>query len=301
MKIFYKRCAIQALALVAVVFVFLNIETAVAQESDATVEREDQIGRIVGGRPSAEGRWPSTVALVRAGRSLFLGQYCAGTIIHQSWVLTAAHCVDGLTVRDIQVATGVTDLFLLPAELIDIAQIVTHPRASSVTFDFDYALLRLAQPTNQPTTALYGGNSDLAGSLATTVGWGSTDRFGNFFPSDLMEVNLPVVSNTRCRAVNPDETTDRMLCAGNLALRRDACFGDSGGPLFVSVLGRTLQAGITSFGFGSCANLETYGVWARVSAGSNFIRQIVPSARIVDEQLIQTSFIIPPIISTLLD
>jgi len=292
---------IRALGLFAVILSCLNVGTALAQDVDQTIQAEDQLGRIVGGRPSAEGRWPSTVALVNSGSSLFSGQYCAGTIVDEFWILTAAHCVDRISPSSVEVATGVTDLFALPAERIDIARIVIHPRFNRISFDYDFALLRLEESTRQPSTSLYGGDSDLAGSNSTTVGWGSTDPFGFSFPSDLMEVNLPVVSNARCQSVNQSVTTDRMLCAGSLSARRDSCFGDSGGPLFVTVLGRTLQAGITSFGFGSCANLTTFGVYSRVSAASDFVNGVVPSARIVDERAIQISFIIPPIISTLLD
>jgi len=301
LKLIFSKYGVGALSVLALILTCLNIETALAQESEQTLQREDQIGRIVGGRPSAEGRWPSTVALVLSGRSLFSGQYCAGTIVNQSWILTAAHCVDGVTTGDVEIATGAADLFSIPAERIDVAQIVRHPRSSMISFDYDFALLRLAEPTQQPSTQLYGGTSDLAGLTSIAVGWGSTDRFGSSFPSDLMQVNLPVVSNAQCRSVNPGETTDRMLCAGSLSVRRDSCFGDSGGPLFVSVLGREVQAGITSFGFGSCANLTTYGVYARVSAAEDFINRVVPSARIVDEQSIRVSFILPPIISSLLN
>lgn len=46
--------------------------------------------RVVGGKPSRPGAWPSIVALFRDGNF-----HCGGTLLSDVWVLSAAHCVDG--------------------------------------------------------------------------------------------------------------------------------------------------------------------------------------------------------------
>ena len=250
-------------------------------------ENIDRTARIVGGRPSPSNRWPSMVALVNRGATLFNGQFCGGTIIDKRWVLTAAHCVFGRSARSIQVATGLIDLNGSATELISVARVIRHPQYNNRTLNNDFALLNLQSATTQPVTALYGGSSDLTGLIGTAVGWGATNSAGTSFTDELLEVDLPIVSNRQCESVNQDDTTAQMLCAGDLEGERDACGGDSGGPLFVSVMGRTLQAGITSFGLGFCANPDAYGVWARVSTGNAFILNNVPSARFVSEQLIR--------------
>ncbi|MBX2870217.1 MAG: serine protease [Acidiferrobacterales bacterium] len=263
--------------------------------------KADRTARIVGGKPSPSGRWPAMVALVNKGSTLFNGQFCGGTIIDKRWVLTAAHCVFGRSANSIQVATGLTDLNGPATELINVTRIVQHPQYNNRTLNNDFALLALQTLTGQPIASLYGGSSDLSGLIGTAVGWGATNASGTSFTNDLMEVDMPIVSNTQCESLNQDGTTAQMLCAGDLAGQRDACGGDSGGPLFISLMGRTVQAGVTSFGLGFCANPDAYGVWARVSSGSAFILNHVPSARILTEQLIRQQSAVAAPVSLLLD
>ena len=66
-----------------------------------------------------------------------------------------------------------------------------------------------------------------------------------------------------------------MICAGDLVNgRRDACEGDSGGPLIISKSNNDRTAiiyGIASFGF-FCGRSDGPGVYVRVSKYINWIQ-----------------------------
>ena len=49
--------------------------------------------------------------------------------------------------------------------------------------------------------------------------------------------------------------------------RKEACDGDSGGPMFATLAGKRYQVGITSFGRG-CGARGYPGVYTEVSAGA---------------------------------
>jgi hypothetical protein len=49
---------------------------------------------VIGGEVAADGAWPWQVALVVAGQPVSTDtQFCGGSLVLDTWVLTAAHCV----------------------------------------------------------------------------------------------------------------------------------------------------------------------------------------------------------------
>lgn len=54
--------------------------------------------RIVGGNVASAHEYPWTVGLTRAGKL-----YCGGSLISNQYVLTAAHCVNGMEPNEIRV------------------------------------------------------------------------------------------------------------------------------------------------------------------------------------------------------
>ena len=62
--------------------------------------------RVLAGSQATSAQWPFIAALVQHGRSAFDGQFCGGSVIAPTVVLTAAHCVTGSSAGSIDVVTG---------------------------------------------------------------------------------------------------------------------------------------------------------------------------------------------------
>ncbi|MEO1475989.1 MAG: trypsin-like serine protease, partial [Pseudomonadota bacterium] len=103
---------------------------------------------------------------------------------------------------------------------------------------------------------------------------------------ELLHAMLPLKNPNNCHDQFKEHgyDTDIHICAGFEGGGIDSCQGDSGGPLAgLDQLGRTYQVGVVSFGFG-CAQIESPGVYARVSAYRDWITARVPEAKFVNAE-----------------
>ena len=244
-----------------------------AESSPRTLVME----RIVGGQQATRGDWPFMAALVTPGYPLLQGQFCGGSIIDSKWILTAAHCVDGKSPQELQVALGVFDLEHDSGEIIGVKTIHVHPSYQvGADENNDIALLELQSQTTQPKVALVSSSSESpVGADATVIGWGLTDpNNDNSYVAILREVTMPIVSNETCSVKYGSELTSSMMCAGLAEGGKDSCQGDSGGPLLVQIGNEWKQAGIVSWGTG-CAAAGYYGVYSRVAELRAFVDQYV--------------------------
>lgn len=230
--------------------------------------------KIIGGVEAVPGAWPWMVALVdSAASNNYFGQFCGGTLISPTWVATASHCTEGSSAGDIDIVAGVHDLSNDIGERISVKRIVQHPDYNDRTLFNDIALIELSRPSVQTPSLTHSGTDTLEGVLATIIGWGDTDPGPvNNYPTNLRQVDIPIVSNTDCASVyGASAITDGMLCAGLTEGGKDTCQGDSGGPLVIANGGGWQLAGITSFGTG-CALPGFYGVYTRVAQYEAFIQ-----------------------------
>lgn len=62
-----------------------------------------------------------------------------------------------------------------------------------------------------------------------------------------------------------------MICAGFIEGGKDACYGDSGGPLTFENGIKPILVGLVSFGRG-CGTPNSPGVYARITAARDWIR-----------------------------
>ncbi|XP_047667767.1 trypsin-1 isoform X2 [Tachysurus fulvidraco] len=106
-----------------------------------------------------------------------------------------------------------------------------------------------------------------AGTMCLISGWGNTLSSGTNYPSRLMCLDAPILSDTTCKNCYPGQITSNMFCAGYVEGGKDSCQGDSGGPV---VCNGQLQ-GIVSWGSG-CALRNKPGVYTKVCNYNSWIR-----------------------------
>ncbi|CAD7670621.1 unnamed protein product [Nyctereutes procyonoides] len=230
----------------------------------------DQIDpRLVNGKVTRRGESPWQVVLLDSKKKLA----CGAVLIHTSWVLTAAHCMEDS--KKLIVRLGEYDLRRWEkGEMdVDIKEILIHPNYSKSTTDNDIALLHLAQPVifSQTIVPICLPDSGLAereltqvGQETVVTGWGyrsETKRNRTFV---LNFINIPVAPHNECIQAMYNMISENMLCAGILGDSRDACEGDSGGPMVTSFRGTWFLVGLVSWGEG-CGRLHNYGIYTKVS------------------------------------
>jgi trypsin len=91
---------------------------------------------------------------------------------------------------------------------------------------------------------------------------GTTSSGGQSLPTNLLKVDVPVVSRSSCQAsYGTSAVTTQMFCAGLAQGGKDSCQGDSGGPI-VNKATKVLL-GAVSWGNG-CAAPNAPGVYANI-------------------------------------
>ncbi|KMQ95494.1 serine protease gd [Lasius niger] len=218
---------------------------------------------IAKGMKTSPGQWPWLVALFVVRISYEF--QCAGSILTNKHVITAAHCFKLDSQRNIPPSAMVVSLgryrlrdFLEAGSVnMEIARYTIHPDyLHQETGDSDLAILVLRNPVEfSPTIkpiCMWNGPIDLQSAInkiGYVVGWGR-DEFGNPYLAEPRMAKVPIVSQEVClwsdlRFVG--FTSNRTLCAGT----RDGsgpCNGDSGSGLVIhdTTTGRYQLRGIVS-------------------------------------------------------
>ncbi|MCF6810737.1 serine protease [Corynebacterium sp. MC-04] len=249
--------------------------------SEAAKDVDSEMERIVGGRRASEGQFPFTAALYKDGSFI-----CTSSIIGETTVLTAAHCV---------VRNGVTEpagSFYAIANLnrssesvrIDFESIMPHPDYSESGIQNDIAVFKTTEPipfsdTVQPICIARSDTGPREYTDLIAMGWGNTlrTRFIANIPEILHYVEQRQVGTLECRlAYLGSPLEDYKICAGRLL--QGICNGDSGGPLIFddeSDEQDPVQIGIASYGNAiTGCGLLTPSVWTRTSSFNDFIKEV---------------------------
>eukprot|EP00531_Pseudo-nitzschia_arenysensis_P015398 CAMPEP_0116146244 /NCGR_PEP_ID=MMETSP0329-20121206/17059_1 /TAXON_ID=697910 /ORGANISM="Pseudo-nitzschia arenysensis, Strain B593" /LENGTH=367 /DNA_ID=CAMNT_0003641975 /DNA_START=165 /DNA_END=1267 /DNA_ORIENTATION=- len=236
-------------------------------QSDALPEKST---RIIGGFASEPDRFPYYA--VMSGRSL-----CGAVLISPRFAITAAHCADAAPHLDI----GPTSSFGGSAVEIPFQKVLVHPQYDSFTYENDIALFYLQDDAvlpngdKAPYVKLHPDPILTTGAEMTVIGFGDIDpaEGKTKFSDNLRQVDVKYVPNEECTDDHNGEVTDEMMCAE--APGKDACYGDSGGPLLLTPNEDHLDdavVGIVSWGRG-CANENFPGVYTRISYFYHWITQ----------------------------
>lgn len=234
----HRSCASRYLCIGLAV---VGVQFAVTPAANAIIIRHDVADAeyVV---PNAE--YPAIVDLIAQGD-------CIGTLVHESYLLTVAHCATDLTVGASLDVNGVAH---------SVAEVILHPSWQDRD-EFDIAMVRFDAPvTGVVPIQLYRGADEL-GSVVTIVGRGvtATGLVGEAGAQE--DARLRRATNV-VTAVNEqfiEIVFERDQEAGITELEGVGAAGDSGCPVFIEVGGERYLAGLNSYG--DEANASSVGAY----------------------------------------
>lgn len=283
----------------------------------------DYASRMVGAEETTIDYWPGFAAITAVSPDGAKSQFfCGGLLVTPDTVLTAAHCLDGLTRTSDgkpwrRISGALWSIGVLtnqdkvaadgPATRATVVRGDVYAEGAEKydkrTYRNDIAILKLDRAmTGQPLARIAGSaaaNPALDHHLMWAAGFGkqtSTQKGGEYRTNSggtaiaesetLRDAVVPLASFNDCVAALASTTLEdaRQLCAGWNRGGRDTCAGDSGGPLIaLDGKGCPYVVGVTSFGSKKgCAVAGTYGVYTRLSFFRDWIERNAPGTQFVD-------------------
>ncbi|XP_061501934.1 chymotrypsin-2-like isoform X1 [Anopheles gambiae] len=214
------------LGLVAAVLGFVTVAAALPQQANSVSPR------IAGGEDAADGQFPFQVALINEGLV-----YCGGTVVNRRWILTAAACITGKALSDVQLFVGSADR-LTGGRNVTAERFVIHPDFNAQTYANDIALVRMAESLaftgNELQPIRLATDFFETATNATVSGWGRFAISNNQLPTRLQFIRTDVIGSEDCAEQFEEpyrsRISDRTICTSNQA-NQGVCLGDAGGPL----------------------------------------------------------------------
>ncbi|XP_065356597.1 serine protease 1-like [Calliphora vicina] len=225
-----------------------DLHGAEVSQRNVVVAAIEPEGRITNGQTASVGQFPYQVGL-SLKLSATSSSWCGGSLIGNKWILTAAHCTDG--VQSVTVYLGAT--VRTSAEVkhtVSKSDFIIHSGWNSITLKNDISLIKI--PSTAYTAkikavklpAIASSYSTYAGDKVVASGWGRTSDTSGV-ASNLQWAVMQVISNTACAKTYGTIITSSNICVSTPS-GVSTCQGDSGGPLVLE--SSKVQVGLTSFG-----------------------------------------------------
>ena len=217
------------------------------------------LNRIINGDESISNSWPWIVSLRKT--SQINNHFCAGTLIYERFILTAAHCVSNLDSNELAVVTGIHNIDQTSIDnTYQVAsryyhesynsKLLTNDIAilllkSNVTFSDKVKLACLPMPLNNDTAEA------VVNKNVVVIGWGRRSKYQNTLSSTLQQGTMEVINgDPRCllSKLSVQYDQEKIYCAIDISnSKHSICKGDSGGPLLYYMNSRWYLYGISSY------------------------------------------------------
>ncbi|XP_030374882.1 lectizyme [Scaptodrosophila lebanonensis] len=225
-----------------------------------------------------------------------LVHYCAGTIINEHWILTAAHCLSSpQMVANSVIVAGSHDIHNHRGEAANIQlrridQYVNHELYLGGVNPYDIALIYTKKPLvfdKYVQPAVLPEQDAQPEGYGTLYGWGNVSMTAvPNFPHKLQEANMPILDMSLCEKILARSGLllhETNLCTGPLTGGVSICTADSGGPLIQKCCEdfyeqSNIIIGIVSWGKMPCGQKNAPSVFVRVSAFTDWINQVISTA-----------------------
>ncbi len=188
--------------------------------------------RIINGEDTIPSSWTMMVSLKdSSGLNLHL---CGGTIISESHILTAAHCVDAwasaLSYLNFTIAAGIHNLSQAEQIIRQVDKIIIHPLWTRFPYStpYDIAILHITEPldfeTNTSITRTclppHLSTSEtvmqypLNGTNLTMIGWGSKSTTEGGRSDILQQATVKSIYNREKKCASILKNSSTQFCAG---------------------------------------------------------------------------------------